>query len=314
MSTNEQEEPKPETEADKRYRLKRELFDSLKEYDINPRTIYGELKSKWEKYDKDIIGKVEEALHHAYSVKNVMTYYNDGTEKGKNIVEGYLKNFLHRFEAGPSASDGFPIEYYFLGGNYEGMDYIVCFNEHCLVERDFWQFDLLFAIQFSLTHILQCGKFLTYQLGKSFNGNLPEFEEFMDGICLEYKGFLEDKHEGFYRKFIEKIRPKNVELEEVSPTGNSANKIKLNWLGSPSQFSYILSELARNGFIEIPSTNGEASYSKFAKVCWELFNFQNSTTLENLQKEMNPNKNTLSDTVRSKFQFPNLTDISKNRI
>jgi hypothetical protein len=315
MDNNEQDEIKPETENEKRYRLKRELQESLNIYDINPRTIYSELRDKWEKYDKDLLYRAKEALHIAYGAKQVMTYFNDGTEWGKNRVSDYMKNLerLGNGEVFPTDDDGFPIPYYFLGGNYNDMEYIVCFDEPCLVEKDTWEFDFLFALQFSLTPIVECREFLTYQLKKSFNNNITEFADYLENICLEHKEFLAEKYETFCKKFIREMQTSKIETEEttIANKGNLSIITKLKWLGTPSQFSYIFLELAKNGFIEIPSTNGEASYSKYSKVCWDLFEFQNKTTLENLQKEMNPNKNTLSEGVRAKFTFPSLDDISK---
>lgn len=100
---------------------------------------------------------------------------------------------------------------------------------------------------------------------------------------------------------------------EVNTNQNKMEVEKLKWLGTPSQFAYILLELAKKGFIEIPATSGEASYSRFAKVCWELISFKEATTQENLKKELNPNKNTLSDGVRAKFTIPQINEISKKK-
>jgi len=82
---------------------------------------------------------------------------------------------------------------------------------------------------------------------------------------------------------------------------------KIEWKGSPALFGYLFTELVKNGFIEPPLYNGEPSYSGLAKLCFQYFNV-NETTLDNLKKEMNPNKNTLSETKRAKF--PNLSDLA----
>jgi hypothetical protein len=93
--------------------------------------------------------------------------------------------------------------------------------------------------------------------------------------------------------------------------GDTSQKIqKLKWLGKPEQFCYIFSELAKHGYIEIPSTNGESSYAKFAKVCFELFDFKNKTTEANLKRAFYPEKNRLSDSNRKKITIPELSDIS----
>jgi hypothetical protein len=91
---------------------------------------------------------------------------------------------------------------------------------------------------------------------------------------------------------------------------NKEHKVqKLKWLGKPEQFGYIFSELARQGFIEMPGTNGEGSYAKYAKVCFELFEFK-TNSLDNLERVLNPEKNVLSDSNRAKISIPDIKDIS----
>ncbi len=85
---------------------------------------------------------------------------------------------------------------------------------------------------------------------------------------------------------------------------------KLKWKGKPEQFGFIFLELAKNGYIEIPGTNGEASYSKYAKTCFNIFDFESDTTLDNLKRAMNHDKNRLSETNRKKFSIPRKDDIS----
>lgn len=87
---------------------------------------------------------------------------------------------------------------------------------------------------------------------------------------------------------------------------NSQNKV--TWLGSPSQLGYLFLELVKAGFIEPPLHAGEYNYTGLAKFCFN--NFKVNTTQENLIKEMNPLKNTLSDTKRSKFTIPYLSDLA----
>lgn len=83
---------------------------------------------------------------------------------------------------------------------------------------------------------------------------------------------------------------------------------QVTWRGSPSQLGYLFLELVKAGFIEPPLYGGEYNYTGLAKFCFN--NFKVNTTQENLIKEMNPLKNTLSDTKRSKFTIPDLTDLA----
>ncbi len=293
-----------EAEKEKRYRLqvKHEININLHEYDINTGHIYYELYHKWQKYDALFIDEVRIAIHDAHRFKGIMTYYYDGSPYMDDKIRAHSQRELNE----QRAPDACPIGEYYIGGIYKGHAYIVAHDEPCPVDRDASCFGLLFAFQFSLTPILDCKKFLTHQLEKSFENNIPEFAEFLDNISLEYKALLAEKHEPFYKKFIESLNPK-------PDTNLSKSGTKLNWLGTPSQFGHVLLELANKGFIELPSTNAQGSYSRYAKVCWDMFEFKNKTTLENLQKEMNPDKNTLSPGVRSKFTIPELTDISKKK-
>ena len=54
-----------------------------------------------------------------------------------------------------------------------------------------------------------------------------------------------------------------MDFEVIGETGikQMEKKDKLKWRGTPSQFGYLFLQLAKKGFIEIPSTSGEASYS-----------------------------------------------------
>jgi hypothetical protein len=53
--------------------------------------------------------------------------------------------------------------------------------------------------------------------------------------------------------------------------------------------------------------NGEASYAGLAKDCFNAFEIK--TTLDNLIRDMNPDKCSLSETKRNKFNIPQLADL-----
>jgi hypothetical protein len=94
----------------------------------------------------------------------------------------------------------------------------------------------------------------------------------------------------------------------IEPEPYKGEKIK--WLGTPSQFGFLFSELVKKHYIEPPKTFAEPSYAKYAKICMEVFDI--NTTEGNLAKELNPaiGKNTLSDTKKEKFTIPEILDIS----
>jgi hypothetical protein len=107
-----------------------------------------------------------------------------------------------------------------------------------------------------------------------------------------------------YLKFELEYYKQVMELPDQENQFEPLQKIK--WKGSPAQFGYLFTELVKNDFLETPVHNGEPNFTGFAKQCWE--HFEINTTLENLIKEMNPKKNTLSDTKRIKF--PKLSDLA----
>jgi hypothetical protein len=111
-----------------------------------------------------------------------------------------------------------------------------------------------------------------------------------------------------YKKILDRM---GLELLEYDILNNNIDKQvhtnKLKWLGKPSHLGFIMNLLAENGFIEIPKTNGEQSYSKYAKVLLELFDVR--TTLQNLANEVNPEKTSLGYTNKLKFIVPNINDL-----
>lgn len=112
-------------------------------------------------------------------------------------------------------------------------------------------------------------------------------------------------HEGRKETVKDWIETKNNEIKNGKPLPAGG---KIKWSGTPSQFGYLFLELVKNGFIEPPLYNGETNYKGLARLCYQ--NFDINTTPGNIEKEMNPNKNTLSDTKRAKFTIPNISDIA----
>lgn len=86
---------------------------------------------------------------------------------------------------------------------------------------------------------------------------------------------------------------------------NSITKLKTN--ASPSVFGFLITELVNKGFLEAPLRGGEINYTGLAKLCYSIFD--TGSTLENIIKEINPKKASLSDVKRAKFSIPNITDL-----
>lgn len=100
-------------------------------------------------------------------------------------------------------------------------------------------------------------------------------------------------------------------IEPIEHSKQECTLEKLKWNGTPSQFGWLFLELANKGFIEIPQTAQQNSHSKYAKVCFDLFEID--TTLENLKNELNPKRNSLTYANREEFKIPYLTDITKGK-
>ena len=126
-----------------------------------------------------------------------------------------------------------------------------------------------------------------------------------DKIRLFKDGGNPEKKNIYKQKLVQLRKIYESRFKANEPTNQKPKKLK--WLGKPSQFGFIMNLLAESGFIEIPKTNGEPSYTKFAEFC--MFNFDLDTTPKNLAKEINPGKNTLGETNRKKFKIPNITDL-----
>jgi hypothetical protein len=285
-------------------------------HNIDTRSVFFYLsdveKSKWKKYDRTFLQEtVQGAIQLALWGQGTISIKYDG--KNGDYLNGYRDARYNAHLEHASLGDNFPFPDYFLRPDPDS-DYhsIVQYSEHCLIKKDHSSFSLFFALQFSLTDIIEgmdllADEFLEHHLKHTFDNDIPKFKKYLDGLCLKYD-FLKGTHETIITQFFDRL------TQEDRPEKANVNALKaekLRWSGTPSQFGYLLLELAKKGFIDLPTTGGEASYAKYAKVSSELFDFQTPTTLENLKKEFNPNKNTLSETVRSKFSIPELTEISK---
>lgn len=99
------------------------------------------------------------------------------------------------------------------------------------------------------------------------------------------------------------------EIEENPSFYNSGDSSfeKIKWMGNTNQLTFVLIELARKGFIELPSTRGQASLTKFANIC--LSHFEIKGKPGNFIRDMVA-ESTLEEANRAKFTIPNSKDIS----
>lgn len=168
-------------------------------------------------------------------------------------------------------------------------------------------------------------EFLDFHLNRYTEGNPGKEKMFLLFVkeCVLIPGEIEfghDKGDGKPRMKVktvsinegrketvkEWIETKNNEIETNRKPLQAGEKIK--WNGTPSQFGYLFLELVARGFIDTPLYNGETNFKGLARQCYQYFDI--TTTPGNIEKEMNPNKNTLSDIKRAKFTIPNLSDLA----
>lgn len=87
------------------------------------------------------------------------------------------------------------------------------------------------------------------------------------------------------------------------------NQIKLKWCGKPSHLAYIINQLVEKGFIDAPKHHGDISYRQLAEILLNVFEIEKKTTSLNMQKELNPLKNTTGDHNRKRIKIPNITEL-----
>lgn len=104
----------------------------------------------------------------------------------------------------------------------------------------------------------------------------------------------------FLREKITEIKNSdhNETIEKTTDTPPTGTNVKLKWLGTVSQFGFIINELIGKGYIEKPTS----SFPKDAKVY--LSHFDINTTEGSLIKEINENSNSIAGSNAGKLSLP----------
>ena len=173
-----------------------------------------------------------------------------------------------------------------LEGACEGS--LACSTCHVIVDPEFYKHEkfMEFYREHGSPKIIDKKPFLIFI--KEMLPSYPEIPEARKQTILEW------------------VNEKMADLKNMVKPVLTNEKIK--WNGSPSQFGFLINSLVTKGFIEPPLYNGETNFSGLARLCYDHFDIE--TTIGNLTKEVNPEKNSLSDTKRSKFDIPNLSDLA----
>jgi hypothetical protein len=109
--------------------------------------------------------------------------------------------------------------------------------------------------------------------------------------------------------FIEGVKTVSDATTEMIDIGklsvNNELQPKLTWSCKPAVAGYIISELIRAGYVNPPTTNGELSLTKLAKICDQLFDIAGHNPSQGSWRNvLDPERNTLSDHKRARLNLP----------
>lgn len=136
-----------------------------------------------------------------------------------------------------------------------------------------------------------------YNLNPDSNDLKPlELRELQHYDYNIFSTMIQDKIDQFKKEYLE------VETRSII----NGNRIK--WIGKVSHLGYIMGLLAENGYIEVPKHKsgkaaGKVNYSQLAKQLSNIFEYE-GCSIENLEKELNPEKNSMSETNKQEIFIP----------
>ncbi len=131
---------------------------------------------------------------------------------------------------------------------------------------------------------------------KTYNEWHKFFETTMVPLYMSnfFKSFVRGYCETYFYNYIKQYTVENSE------TIIDRSVTKLKWNGTPSQFGFILLELIDKGYIEKPAKG----YRKTAEIL--LSHFDIDTTVGTLEKEINPNGNSMALESYTQIKIPNI--------
>lgn len=280
-----------------------------------------DLREEEERLDKSYNSNVNEEKVHKYA--NIAESFNN---KGYRLLQNYdyllsvLKLRLDIFSLHNECLDIKNYEFYEWNETTTGEESEEYFKEMCI--------NVFLAIK-EVKELLFTNNNNSDLVVKKVNRDLTKLQleydlydrqikenGFSDKLNLgkfdNDKYFLNDFFEQF--KELSGLSDNHFELNEECKT----EKIeKIKWLGSPEQFGYIFGQLAKKGYIELPTSQGEGSLSKLADLCLLYFeilstkgkNTGQQTTKENLERAINYETNQLGLKGKSSLEIPYLKDL-----
>jgi hypothetical protein len=141
---------------------------------------------------------------------------------------------------------------------------------------------------------------------RDFTDELLDINQIYDGETIIHsyalrKSSLWDMAEGvLYAHKLPFLKRELLQIEQIEYEPNKTNTgvKKLNWIGGPAEFGFIIDQLIAGGYLERPTAN----YTTDAVFYLNLFNIE--TTIGTLTKELSETTNNLSVGNRNKFKIP----------
>lgn len=125
-------------------------------------------------------------------LKNILHRRNIISEKWETMSEKVKEFYKNNQDTKPKTY--FIRDTGFRKGGYSGNEHgsfdTVYYREDCILkydktdERELYDFRLFFALNIAFTDVWRMDGFLNFQLKKNFNGNIQEYDEFLNNILL----------------------------------------------------------------------------------------------------------------------------------
>jgi hypothetical protein len=144
-------------------------------------------------------------------------------------------------------------------------------------------------------------------------GSISRQIQYLEEIVLEYRTFCEKfKPNSFQYGFGERVEAEITELKLELELAKKPESEKLVWRWKVAEFGHLFSELFNLQYLGF-ADGEEINYSRLARICLELFEFEGKPSKEYLANQLNPEKNALSDNSRKRFKIPDLKELNPRK-
>lgn len=192
---------------------------------INTGYIFQDLKKSFNNYDREFLIEVVEMAYQAIAYLNHIISTDFDGENGK-YLENYYQIRYPRDLDFARKHENFPFPDYFLRGKRD-CDYLVIveYGIPFDLQKTNEYYDLFFALNFSLTDVMDAESFLQFHLEKTFDNDIEIFKKFIQNICIKYNDFLERKYAPIVTSFF-KTHPIDKDLvKEISDESTTRRQV-----------------------------------------------------------------------------------------